>query len=132
MWEGRHGCIVTSTRGHDLGRFVQRLARLPYEDRPGGCTLNLPVDNRTRTPTVMLRVDGVGGLFVRPHTRRLLDRVPCATGVRTAGGELFRARGRGTALLLVTSTAVVDVTAEPTSTAVESVRALTVTWTPPS
>jgi hypothetical protein len=129
VWEHAHGSVVTARHGSDIAGVARRLVSLPYRAQPGGCTLALRVDAALRPPTVMMHVDGLGVLFVRPHTSQLLARVPTTPGLRTDGGELFRMRADRRTLLLVTGSAVVDI--EPsvdTAVALEAAAALHIEW----
>jgi hypothetical protein len=77
----------------------------------------------------MMHVDGLGVLFVRPHTAQLLARVPTTPGLRSDGGELFRMRADRRTMLLVTDSAVVDI--EPsvdTTAALAAASALRIEW----
>jgi hypothetical protein len=128
-WEHADGCIVTSRRGTDVHALAALLATLPFRAHADGCTLALPLDNRIRPPTVMLHAPNLGVLFIRPHTRQLLERLPRSAGARTEGGELFRVRATRQSLLLVTRSAIVDI--EPVSAvsdAVVAAQSLRVEW----
>ncbi len=129
VWEHAHGSIVTSRHGSDLAGIARRLVSLPFRAQTGGCTLALRVDAALRPPTVMMHVDGLGVLFVRPHTAQLLSRVPTTPGLRSDGGELFRMRADRHTMLLVTESAVVDI--EPsvdTAAALAAACTLRIEW----
>jgi hypothetical protein len=128
-WEHTEGCIATSRRGTDARALAALLATLPFRARPGGCTVALPLDNRIRPPSVMLHAPSLGVLFIRPRTRQIVERLPRSRGAAAEGGELFRVRAARRSLLLVTSSAVVDI--EPTPGVLDPVgvaQSLRVEW----
>jgi hypothetical protein len=107
-FEHDHGCILTSRHGTDVRGLARLMATLPFRASATGCALALPVDASIRPPALMIATPSTV-CFVRPYTRAARKRLPRAAGMRTQGGELFRARRGLSRLLLVTETAIVDV-----------------------
>jgi hypothetical protein len=132
-WEHANGCITTSRHGTDAHGIARRLTPLPFRASPSGCTLALAVDASLRPPVVMTDAPGLGVLFIRPQTKRVLARVPAGRGRAVEGGELFRVRVNRPTLLLVTDTAVVDIQPRAEhADALEVARSLRIEWEPPA
>jgi hypothetical protein len=132
-WEGEKGCLTTSLVGSQSDRLIEIFDTLNFSERSNGLAIDSPVVVRPREPEVVKEVPKVGILGIRPAIPSILERVPRAQGFPTVGGELFRVRAAGDAVMLVTESAVVsikptsDVDTQDMMAAVENLR---VEWAP--
>lgn len=133
-WEGRSGCLTTSMVGSDCARLVEVFDTLQFSERSKGLSIQSPITPRPREPMVIKEIPSIGVLDVRPAIASTLERIPKSQGQMTTHGELFRVRESSSAMMFVTSSAVVRI--DPldnvnTEEAMAVAQELRVEWRPP-
>jgi hypothetical protein len=132
-WEGRTGCLMTSLVGREPKQLVEVFDTLQFSEREKGLAIDSPVMPLPRAPEVFKEIPGLGILSIRPAIPVELERVPKASGLQVANGELFRYRAQSQSLLFVSRSTVVRIN-PPKGTEREGMlraaRSLRVEWEP--